>query len=252
MPFTNFVIQPPIIAHRGASMNAPENTLSAFIKAKELGLRWFEFDVTLSSDNEVIVIHDDTLERTTNGKGHVYDHPYSYLKTLDAGSWFHADFSHEKIPLFRDVIKLLNQYDMAANVEIKTLPGKEELLANKVLEIIHEDWQSNMTPPLISSFSMKTLHAVRRYDPKCWIGMLMHEWRADWEKICDELQAVSVDTNQNIIDEKKIFEVKKTRRAVLVYTVNSITRAQELFSWGIDAIFSDCPSEIMSGLVQLK
>src|SRR5438552_7543288 len=87
-----------IIAHRGASALAPENTLAAFHKAKEIGAKWVEFDCMLASCGEVVVIHDETLDRTTNGLGRVIDYPYSYLKTLNAGSWFNPIFADEKIP----------------------------------------------------------------------------------------------------------------------------------------------------------
>ena len=87
---------PPVIAHRGASAYAPENTLAAFVKAAQLGIRWIECDVMQAACGEVIIFHDETLERTTNGKGDVDRYPYSYLQSLDAGSWFDPIFSGEK------------------------------------------------------------------------------------------------------------------------------------------------------------
>src|SRR5438445_1086012 len=115
-----------LIAHRGASALAPENTLAAFRKAGEIGAKWVEFDVMLAADGEAVVIHDDTLDRTTNAKGNVCDYPYSYLQTLDAGSWFNPQFSHEKIPTLAEVIGVLRHCKLAANIEIKPSVGKEE------------------------------------------------------------------------------------------------------------------------------
>lgn len=131
----NISFNPPIIAHRGASKYTPENTFAAFRKAKELGINWVEFDVMLTADGEVVVIHDETLERTTNGTGAVIAQAYSYLRTLDAGSWFDPSFANEKIPTLREVIKLLNELDMFANIEIKAQSGNEETTAKK--SIIH-------------------------------------------------------------------------------------------------------------------
>jgi glycerophosphoryl diester phosphodiesterase len=117
------IIDPPLIAHRGASAYAPENTLAAFIKAQQLGVRWVEFDVMLTRCGEVVVIHDETLERTTDGVGEVSHYPYSYLQTLDAGSWFGAQFKGEKIPTLKEVLVFLAQHSMCVNVEVKAQAG---------------------------------------------------------------------------------------------------------------------------------
>src|SRR6185312_10188996 len=168
-----------IIAHRGASALAPENTLAAFRKASEIGANWVEFDVMLTQDNEVVVIHDETLDRTTNGKGLVSDHPYRYLATLDAGSWFDPKFSEEKIPTLAQVIDTLRHYQLAANIEIKPAVGKEEETVKRVLQVIDACWQSNMPAPLISSFSPQVLHCVRQHSKTHFLAYLMDEWQTD-------------------------------------------------------------------------
>ena len=247
MPSINFDV--PVIAHRGASHYAPENTLAAFYKAKELGAQWVEFDVMLSQDGQAIVFHDDTLERTTNGEGRVCDHPFSYLHSLDAGAWFDPKFSGEKIPLFRDVIRCLHEHQLCANVEIKPAPGFEEETAIKVLSEIKEYWPADLMPPLISSFSVPVLRTVRRLSPDAYIGLLVDDWFVGWEEICDQLQCIAVDVNHKIIDSALVRQIKSMSRFLLCYTVNDPQRAQQLISWGVDAVFSD---DLVSVLGALK
>lgn len=244
MDRNKLIIKPPVLAHRGASRYAPENTMAAFEKAKALGITWVEFDVMLSQDDKVVVIHDETLDRTTDSSGYVCDFPYSYLETLDAGSWFHPNFSGQKIPLLSEVVLYLHKNRMAANVEVKSMPGKEELAVKKVMEVIQEYWTKEMTPPLLSSFSINILQILRRDYSDYPLGLLMHEWMPEWRKISDELKCVSVHLNVEIINQERILDVKSTGRQVLSYTVNEPARAKELFRWGVDAIYSDCPDLI--------
>ncbi|MCC2666881.1 MAG: ugpQ [Gammaproteobacteria bacterium] len=233
---------PPIIAHRGASALAPENTLAAFLKAKQLGLHWVEFDVMLASTGEAIAMHDDTLERTTNGQGRVIDCSYDYLKTLDAGSWFHPDFFEERIPLLEDVLKLLQQQELAANLEIKSLSGYEEVTVQRIVDILKKNFGLNNTeqPLLISSFSPIILKITKKLLPSASLSVLMDEWHSDWQDFCEEIQAVTVNINHRILTPERTRAIKQKNYKVLAYTVNTAERAHELFSWGVDAVFSDC------------
>ncbi|HSW68814.1 MAG TPA: glycerophosphodiester phosphodiesterase [Gammaproteobacteria bacterium] len=233
-----------IIAHRGASVLAPENTLSAFRTAYEIGAKWVEFDVMLAACGEVVVIHDETLDRTTNGSGKVCDYPYSYLKTLDAGSWFNPAFSGEKIPTLAEVAKLLREYNLIANIEIKPFLGKEDETVKNVLNVINECWQPSNHPPLISSFSRKVLECVRQYSSTHYLALLMDEWELDWERYCNELNCIAVDVNHRILNQARVAEVKSTGRFLLSYTVDLPERAENLFDWGVDAVFSNCPASM--------
>lgn len=245
MPIANLSIQPPVIAHRGASVFAPENTLAAFRKAKTLGVNWVEFDVMLTADDEPVVIHDEKLNRTTNGKGLVINYTYQEIKKLDAGSWFDPTFSTEKIPSLIEVIDLLNQLQLSANIEIKAQEGKEELTVKKVLAIINQQWANNHSQPLISSFSLPILEWVRHHSATSMLGFLMHRWNKEWEKICDRLQCVSVDVNYKILTQRKVKKIKDSNRTLLAYTVNDAELARTLFSWGVDAVFSDNPEKVL-------
>lgn len=230
-----------IIAHRGASALAPENTLAAFQKAYEIGAKWVEFDVMLAACGEAVVIHDETLDRTTNGQGNVCDYPYSYLQTLDAGSWFNPVFAGEKIPTLVKVITLLRHLNLTANIEIKPALGREQETVQKVLQVIEDHWPKNKKPPLISSFSSVVLHYVRKYSPTHLLAYLMDKWQMDWEKWCDELNCISVHVRHPILTPARIHEIKATNRLVLSYTVDDPVIAQRLLDEKVDALFSNCP-----------
>jgi glycerophosphoryl diester phosphodiesterase len=233
---------PLLIAHRGASNIAPENTLAAFRKAKEIGAEWVEFDVMLSSDGVAVVFHDDTLERTSNGSGELCELPFSYLSQLDAGSWFAPEFAGEKIPTFKDVIEVLKQTGLRANVEIKVpddlAPARELLLVETVLKEISDYWGA-MPAPLISSFSMPALQHVRKLDPHANIGVLIHAWFDGWETIAEELQAVSINLNDEIVTQDKAQHIQLLGKSIICYTVDDPRRAQELFALGVNGIFTN-------------
>ncbi len=233
-----------IIAHRGASALAPENTLAAFRKASELGAKWVEFDVMLAGCGEVIVIHDKTLDRTTNGSGLVSDYPYQYLQTLDAGTWFDSQFKGEKIPTLAEVIDTLHEYQLAANIEIKPALGQEIETVQRVLQVIDTCWRPDMSAPLISSFSPRVLECVRQKSKKHFLSYFMGEWHDDWEKYCDAFGCISVNVKHTILNQARIAEIKKTKRFVLSYTVDEFQLAERLWTFGVDAIFSNCPPQM--------
>jgi len=235
---------PPVIAHRGANLLAPENTLSAFKKAKEVGINWVEFDVTLSKDGEVVVIHDDTLDRTTNGSGYVYEKSLEYIKSLDAGSWFDLSFKDEKIPTLKEALLLLKKHDMHANIEIKTLEGLELELAQKVVSEINE-FSGKKTNLLISSFCEKSLKHVRELSSSLPIGFLIREWRADWVQHCNAISAISVHIKEDLLTSSRVAEFKKHDVLLLAFTVNDKARFKQLKALGVDAVFSDCANELL-------
>lgn len=234
---------PPIIAHRGASAYAPENTMAAFVKAAQLGIKWVEFDVVLAQCGMPIIFHDETLDRTTHATGAIDAFPYAHLQTLDAGRWFHPSFAGERIPTLQEVLIFLREAGMSANVELKPIHGREEETVVRSLEVIQD---IKVSDPLLlfSSFSIPSLRYLRKYAPDCQMGLLLEHWDPGWQAVCDELQCVSVHTDERIINAETAEKVKKMDRYLLCYTVNDPARAKELFSLGVDAVFSDCPDVI--------
>lgn len=235
---------PPVIAHRGASAYAPENTMAAFTKAAQLGVKWIEFDVMLAACGEPIIFHDDYLERTTNGYGTPGEYAYNYLHGLDAGAWFNPIYSGERIPTLRQALDFFKHAKIDANIEIKPLPGQDKQTVTRVLQEINTYFPDLIDNFLFSSFSIPALEALRQYSPQLRLGLLMHEWLPDWPMISESINCSSINVNESILTPEKAKKIKNTGRSLLCYTVNSRERAEELFKWGVDAIFSDVPDII--------
>ncbi|KTD57410.1 glycerophosphodiester phosphodiesterase [Legionella shakespearei] len=234
-----------VIGHRGASAYAPENTLAAFDKAFSLGCRVIEFDVMCTADGEPFIIHDDSLKRTTNGKGEVGQVDAAYLQSLDAGSWFSRQFKGEKIPHFKEALKWLSFSDMQANIEIKPYPGTVEQTTVAVLSHIHRYWPQGKELPLVSSFELEALLLCRSIAPEMPLGLLLHEWDNNWLQKAKQLECYSVHFNRKILTAERVKEVKAQGYFVCSYTVNRKRLANKLLSWGVDAVFSDYPDLLL-------
>lgn len=242
---------PPVIAHRGASALAPENTIAAFSQAAVAGAHWIEFDVMLAKCGEAIVFHDDTLERTTNGTGNILDHTYDSLRSYDAGSWFNPKFSGERIPLLKDVLVLSQTYQLAMNIELKPLPGQEQSLVSCVWDVVQQfkkNYSFNENNIIFSSFSLETLHYLRKLVPSAQIGLLLESWQNDWQDQCKVLKCVSLHIDEKNMSRDDVRQVKFLDMACLCYTVNSTKRAAKLYGYGVDAIFTDVPDKIIASL----
>lgn len=240
---TNLSFDPPVIAHRGASAYAPENTLAAFTKAAQLGIKWVEFDVMQAACGELIVFHDESLKRMAGIRQNVIDFPYTYLQTLDVGANFGSAFAGERIPTLRQVLNFLVDNKMHANIEIKA-NGQIENLVVHILEIISEYQNKTESTFLFSSFSIHTLRLLRKYSQEANIGLLLHRYRTDWDEVFQSLNCVSLHINHSLLTRKLTKQIKNKSEFLLSYTVNQPEKALELFSWGVDAVFSDVPDKI--------
>lgn len=230
-----------LIAHRGASAYAPENTMAAFKKAAALGARCVEFDVMLSADGDPFVFHDDTLNRTTNGRGGVGQTSSLQLKSLDAGAWFSTQFKNEAIPSFRTVIRWLIDTGMHANIELKPYPGTMEQTTTTVLSQLNQYWPADKPLPLISSFDWDALALCRSLAPEMPLGLLLYGWDKTCFKTAKKLDCVSIHINNRSTTPARIREIKDQGYAVYVYTINRKRRAIKLLHWGVDAVFTDYP-----------
>lgn len=230
-----------LIAHRGASAYAPENTLKAFQLAKENGASWVEFDVTLSKDQTPVVIHDDSLERTTNGHGEVCVNSFQELTQLDAGSWFDPKYQDQKIPSLDQVLQLCADLSLAVNIEIKPPGPLREATVKQTLNSVTKIWPNNLPEPLFSSFSYATLESIRSHSKTAQLGLLLDHWDPNWQQLADGIDCVSVHLNASLLTFERVAEIKSSGRAVLSYTINDRKQAEELFAMGVDAIFSDFP-----------
>lgn len=238
-------IIPRVIAHRGASGYAPENTLIAFIKAAQLGIKWVEFDVMQSACGEPIIFHDHLLERTTNGKGVAEEYPYSFLRTLDAGRWFHSRFSGEAIPSLAQVMNFLSEANVSANVEIKEVILNQEALVVRVLDELKPFLAENKIKLLFSSFSFDALYFLRQHSPDCLLGLLLHDYTPNWQALAESLNCVSINVNHEVMTPEWARAIKNLGKTLLCYTVNDVERAKELYAFGVDAVFSDFPDKMI-------
>ncbi|MBL6946943.1 MAG: glycerophosphodiester phosphodiesterase [Rhodospirillales bacterium] len=235
---------PRIIAHRGASGHAPENTLAAFRKAAELGASWVEFDAKLTRDNHAILMHDDDLERTTNGAGKVAQTDWADISHLDAGTWFADEFAGETVPTLSDTISTLSELGLGANVEIKPCPGRERETGHIVAAQLVEEWPDNIPVPLISSFSRESLVAAWEVAPRIPRAFLSNRIKLDWDEQLSALECNALHTNQKYLNAVELRQIHNAGYAVRVYTVNDPMRAKELFGWGVDGVITDYPDRM--------
>ncbi len=230
---------PKIIGHRGGGTLAPENTLAGIRKAAELGFGGVEFDVMLSADRVPFLIHDETLERTTNGRGRVAATPYAMLASLDAGAWFSPAHCGERLPTFEQAAKLCVELGLWANVEIKPAAGFERETAEIAARLAAELWRGASRKPLVSSFQETCIEVARAVAPDFARGYLIDRIEPGWREAARRLGCVSVHCNCEHLTQAQAREIGSAGYWLLCYTVNDADAARRLFSWGVDAIFTD-------------
>jgi glycerophosphoryl diester phosphodiesterase len=230
---------PRMIAHRGGGTLAPENTLAAIRAAPQFGYRGVEFDVMLSADKKPLLIHDETLERTTSGHGEVAATPYAALATLDAGSWKDARFAGERPPSFEAAAALCIELGLWANIEVKPARGHEAATGDIAGRIAAAAWRGAKTLPLISSFRRAALVAAHQSAPDFPLGWLVEHIQPGWQRQLAELGCVSLHCNQTHLSAAQAREVKDAGYWLFCYTVNDPVRARELTDWGVDAMVTD-------------
>jgi glycerophosphoryl diester phosphodiesterase len=230
---------PRILAHRGGGTLAPENTLAGLRKAAELGFGGVEFDVMLSADAVPVLIHDETLERTTSGRGSVAATPCARLLDLDAGSWFGPAYRGERVPTLEQAGRLCIELGLWANIEIKPATGFERETAQAACALVQKLWTGASPRPLLSSFQGACLEAAQAVAPAYERGFLTDRIGGDWGDAVRRLGCVSVHCNCEHLTRAEADEVKRGGYWLLCYTVNDPDTARRLFSWGVDAVFTD-------------
>lgn len=233
---------PRVFAHRGMSSLAPENTLAAFRACAEHGVRWFELDVDVAADGTLVVIHDATLDRTTSGTGRVAEKTWAELRDLDAGSWFDASFSDERIPTLAQVIDLMNEHELNANIELKAGGGRRNSHMPLVEGVLAE--LKRLAPErdvLISSFNPLMLGEVRRLQPDVALGCLFNSKRMGgmWRNVGEWLGAAAMHPWNEKLTRKGVTKFRDAGYDVNVWTVNDLDEAAILAEWGVTGFFTD-------------
>jgi glycerophosphoryl diester phosphodiesterase len=233
-----------VIGHRGAAGHAPENTLASIRAAARLGVQFVEFDAKLSRDGHVILFHDERLERTTDGSGPVADMDFKDLKTLDAGAWFGEKFRGEPIPTLSDAIAALHELTMTANVEIKPDPGREAETGEAVARVLNTEWPSELPAPIVSSFKEDSLLAARAVLPDLPRALLVVDIPGHWQREMTRLGCTALHCAAGRLTAKLAGDIAGRGVVLRCYTVNDPLVARRLFSWGVEAVFSDYPDRI--------
>jgi glycerophosphoryl diester phosphodiesterase len=230
---------PRVVAHRGGGTLAPENTLAAVDTGARLGLKMIEFDAKLSADNVVFLLHDDTVNRTSNGHGAAAKLCYDEIAALDAGSWRDVRFAGERMPTLEQVAARCVALGLAANVEIKPCAHRDVQTGARVAEEAARWWLSSALPPLLSSFSYEALAAARAVEPALPRALLFEAVPVDWRAQTEALECVSLHANHRELSEPLVAQIKAAGLSILAYTVNEPRRARLLGEWGVDSICTD-------------
>jgi len=232
---------PTIFAHRGASAHAPENTLAAFNLAVEYGADGIELDVKLSSDGQVVIVHDPSLDRTTGTQGLVKDMTLNELRALDAGSFFSDEFKGEKIPTLAEVFEALGKKTFI-NVELTNYTTRRDHLVETVCMLVKRFGLQNRV--FFSSFIGSNLSKVRIYLPNAPTGLLalpgiLGAWHRSFGLAFGKYDALHPSLKNTT--QQQIYFVHRLKRRIHVWTVNKEQDMHRLFKWGIDGIFTDDP-----------
>lgn len=236
-----------LIGHRGVRGLHPENTIDGFVLSKQIGLSWVEFDTRLTKDDVWVVMHDKTLDRTTNGSGLVIEKNYAEIKDLEAGIKFTPPVVGEKIPTLSQVLQLANDIELILNIEVKTEPHNvktPKYQAEKFVDFI-KPWFNNFnTRHLVSSFDLEFLQHLRLLLSEQPIGYIVERITEPVIKVTLENNFTTINCWKDHVIRESIELARNSYIPVLVFTVNDKAEADKLFDLGVDAIFTDRPDII--------
>jgi len=228
---------PQIVAHRGGGALAPENTLGAIRLGASMGFKGVEFDVMLAGDGTPVIIHDETVDRTTDGHGEVSRMTFAELSKLR----IQVD---EKIPKYEDAVALCRELGICANVEIKPAQGRERRTGEVVARMTRELWRGAPLGPLLSSFSVDALAAARSVAPELPRGYLVDRIPVDWLDTMKRLSCVALHCNFKSLTEKLAAEIHAAGYSILLWTVNEPSDARRLLKMGADCLVTDALDRI--------
>ena len=235
------LLPPVIIGHRGFRSNYPENTLTSFKAAMAAGADMIELDVHLTKDRQLAVIHDEKVDRTTNGKGRVCDFTLDELKQLDAGKWFHPSFSGEPIPCLEEVLNLARD-KIYVNIELKADPERPDValeLGSCVLEVVRKEKAKDFV--VASSFQLELLASLRRESADLAIGVLTYKKKQGFLEVCEAIRAIAWHPHYQYFSKQELAAAKSMGLKILPFTVNDKKEMKRLLEMGVDGFFTDDP-----------
>ena len=239
---------PKLIGHRGVKDLCPENTLESILKAFDLGLSFVEIDVKISKDRVPILLHDDTLDRTTNGSGLAIDYDYENIKKLDAGKFFYKENTNIFVPKLEDILSLCTNYNGNLNIELKPNKKFEKENVYQIYKIIKN---INQIDIFFSSFDMISILEISKLYPQSIRSFLLDDFK---EYNIDDLISLSINhdleicgLNIDLVTADIIKKIKESNMAITVYSDKNInlSSANDIFSIGVDSIFVDNPLDLL-------
>lgn len=228
---------PRIVAHRGGGALAPENTLGAMRLGASMGFKGVEFDVMLAGDGTPVVIHDETVDRTTDGHGEVSKMRFADLSLLRIQK-------NERIPKYEEAARLCRELGIWANVEIKPAKGHERATGEAVARMTRDLWRGAALPPVLSSFSVDALEAARDAVPELPRGYLIGKVPDDWRDTMRRLGCVALHCNFKALTESFAREIHAAGYAILLWTVNEPAIGRQMLALGADCLVTDALDRI--------
>ena len=237
---------PKIIGHRGAMDLAPENTICSINQAIKYNIKWIEIDIKISKDHIPFLLHDDTLERTSSGKGNPLNYKYIDISKLDAGLWFGKKYKGLYLPTLKEVLDLCSRKNIGVNIELKPNKGFEKENVEAVVKLIKN---FNFTcEKYFSSFDWFSAILIKKLLPKSYVGILINSLnkKNDINKIlnkCKKYKFFSCGLNIKFVSKEIVELCKKHEMQITVYSLENIkvNDANKLWNIGVDSIFIDNP-----------
>ncbi len=230
-----------VVAHRGASGHAPENTLAAFRRAVELGARFIETDLQLTRDSRFVALHDATVDRTTNGHGPVHRLTSAQLRELDAGSWFGPEFAGEKIPTLDEILAFAREFDVVFYLELKA--GEAWGLEHAVVAALRDAQEEARA--VILSFDSGMLASIRRTDATMMTGYLFDQPQADVIERAMQVGARQLAPRGDLVTRELVAQARRADLHVVTWTINDPAHMRALIAAGIDGIMTDYPDRLI-------
>lgn len=234
---------PRLIAHRGLSASAPENTLAAVRAAHQAGIAWVELDVQLLADGTPVIWHDASVNRCSNGRGRLAKLSLAEARRLDVGAWFDASFAGERMATLDEMLALIKTLGMGLNLELKLARGRDPAaLAETAVPRAMATLPA--TRLIVSSFSGPALKAARGLEPdstRLRLGRLYDKISKRWEADASRLEAFSVHSDWTRLTESRARAIKAAGYRLICYTANAPEAFAPLWQWGVDAAISDDP-----------
>jgi glycerophosphoryl diester phosphodiesterase len=234
-----------LIGHRGVAGLRPENTYCSFVYAADLGLDWIEFDVLLTLDEKWVVIHDDTVDRTTNGQGMVRDMTLQDLEKLEAGLWFLPPYAGQKIPTLTGTLELAQQRGLFCNIEIKGADHAPDRYALLMSQFLSQYSATILSKIMLSSFNLPCLIKIRELMPAVQIGYLVDEFAPNTITIAQLYNFSCINCDVKKMTPENLDAAKLAKLPVFLYTVNEPITAKFWLSKGINGLFTDRPDLLL-------